>query len=651
MGDPRSAYALLAELFDLPTPRVLHELTRRLATETQAVVQVWRARPGGLGVELSWPAQPDDGLDVVPAEQLDALPSVAASALIQDDLHTHGAVTLDVGPGRTVSDRHRQQLTETANCILLLWRHDDLSAAVHHQHRHTVRLAGELAESGRRLSTVRDLERRRVAVEMITLSTARFARLYRRVRHLDVDVSEGRAPEPAAVSRLRAVLDELIEDFRTMVRGIHSQVLQDRGPRAALTEVVAGLSRPAEITGTVPARVDPELATTLYNLTAAALQVLSDEDPQDRFTPEAEPLQVHLSHVDSELRVLIVGRSTVSVAGLRAALTVDTDRSAALGGGVQARAEDGVIHLRAWLPDRLEPAALAPAPVPSSLPVRVRELAIGLATRYGDSPGSARAWALVTRLDAPVRLGVQGLGMEESPTSQRRNAWLTSLALRLPDVELVPYPPLVDRADPNADPNDLPDAVLQAALDHPEEGADLRLLGAGLLLRSAPWAELPDLLATELVSRTVLLRSRSVLAALIVLLRQVPLAGTAGQRLQYELEELRSSAHELAEIEALAAVRTGELNLSPAQVRTAERLLGSAGVTVTERLGLPASARLEDLIRAAEDQMQYWRRLAEVAAVGRQYRQVCSVIVRTCEGLLAELIPVGLGVSPDTTVG
>ncbi len=93
---------MLADLFGvLPTPRVLHDLTRRLAEETETVVQVWRARPEGFSIELSWPAEAPAVPGVVDAATLDADAGGRGLRLIQDDLQTHGAITLTAteGPG------------------------------------------------------------------------------------------------------------------------------------------------------------------------------------------------------------------------------------------------------------------------------------------------------------------------------------------------------------------------------------------------------------------------------------------------------------------------------------------------------------------------------------------------------------------------
>jgi hypothetical protein len=639
-SEAASAYSTLATLApDLPAGVVQTELLRALVTATNADrARLWRGSRGRFSAELAWPPEarvvPDvadlaelngvelNGVELNGVEldgvALDGGPAVA-TARIHDGMLERGAVTITVRGARAIPAEARQWLQDTANCVLVVWRLDELRTGLEQQLRHTDRLAGELADSPRRLSTVRELERRRVATEIITLSTGRLAELRRQVDDLGLDLESGKPPDDSAAERLRNLLDELIEDFRVMVRGIHPLVLQSRGPRAALAEVAAGLSRPARISGTVPARVDQELGAALYHLTAAALQTLARSERDD-------PLEVHLSHAAGLLEVLVTGRARISTAALRAALTVDTDRLTAIGGGVEVRVDDDEVTLRAWVPDRLEPAAIAPRGAQAGLPSRVRAVALGLAARYGQEPGAASARALVSRLDGPIRLGVHGFS-DSFPDSAQRSAWLAALGRRLPDLVLAPM--------------DEPDVVLQPAVERPDQRVDVVLPGSGVLIRSAPWSELPDLLATEVLARADLLRSRSVLTALIELLRGAPPIELTVGRLGYDLEELQAGAFELAELEALAELRTGSLDLSRSQVRIAERLLGCSGNAPHERLGLPASTSPAELYRATAEQMQPWRRLAETATAGRRQRDACGVIVRSCEAMLTRAVADG----------
>ena len=621
MADSRSPYAVLAELFtELPAIDVLGELARRLAADVDATtVSIWRAFPAGLGIELRRPEAVDPASDgFVDPAKLVVHPGVDAVAMIRDGALVHGAVTITSRVARPLTETAQSRLADTANCVLLLWRREELRAAVDRQVRHTNRLTAELADSGRRLSIVRELERRRVASEIITLSTGRLGQLERQAQHLESALATGQLPATSSVDRLRDLLDTLIEDFRIMVRGIHPQVLRDRGHRAALAEVVAGLARPTRITGTVPARVDQELGASLYYLTASALLTLAGAATSN---PRAV-VEAHLSHFEGGLRVLVTAETRLSAAQVRAALTIDSDRMVALGGRVEVRVEDAVVTLRAWVPDRLEPAAEPSTTATVGLPARVRMLALNLAARNNDQPISARSQALVSRLDGPVRLGVARTQLPPA-----RDTWLSQLERSLPEIQLVSVPP--------DDPDDRPDAVLQPSAEYPDQRVDLLLPGSGVLLRAGLWTDLAELLTVELVARADLLRARSALTTLAVLLRELPATDTGGRRLRYELEELQAGAHELAELDALAELHSGALDLSRSQLRTADRLLGRFGTAPSERLGLLGTAGPAELIQAATEQMEPWRLLAENAA-GRRQRLACSVIVHTCERLLAE---------------
>jgi hypothetical protein len=77
--------------------------------------------------------------------------------------------------------------------------------------------------------------------------------------------------------------------------------------------------------------------------------------------------------------------------------------------------------------------------------------------------------------------------------------------------------------------------------------------------------------------------------------------------------------------------------LTPAQSRAAVRLLGGAGEAANERLGLTFTTSVAERAAAVEA-LRFWRR-AEAAAAGRREREVCGVVVRSCERLLADLSP------------
>ncbi len=159
-------------------------------------------------------------------------------------------------------------------------------------------------------------------------------------------------PEQAldALGRARVALDELLERFRVIARGVYPAVLRDQGPAAALDEVIADLPRTVRLTGEVTQRLAWEVESGIYYLAAAAVTHLGDR-------PARTELHVHLEHRDGRLaaRVDDPELGPGSAAALRAELAGDIERLAALGGDVEVTEYAAGVTVVAWLPDRLEP--------------------------------------------------------------------------------------------------------------------------------------------------------------------------------------------------------------------------------------------------------------------------------------------------------
>jgi hypothetical protein len=113
------------------------------------------------------------------------------------------------------------------------------------------------------------------------------------------------------------------------------------------------------------------------------------------------------------------------------------------------------------------------------------------------------------------------------------------------------------------------------------------------------------------------------------------------QRLAMEIERAEASAHELKELSLLKQIRSGTLPLSGDELATAERLLGAAGPKATNRLGLPEDASTDDVRRAAQEQAEQWGRRAENPLSSRAVVEAARVLVRTCEGILADMPSTG----------
>jgi hypothetical protein len=103
-------------------------------------------------------------------------------------------------------------------------RRNELESALAQQERVTHRLAIDLDSATFRLSTVRERERRRAAVEILALSADRLGELNRLTTVVTLDVADGRYPHSESIAGLRTLIDGLLADFRILVRGIQPRV-------------------------------------------------------------------------------------------------------------------------------------------------------------------------------------------------------------------------------------------------------------------------------------------------------------------------------------------------------------------------------------------------------------------------------------------
>ncbi len=143
---------------------------------------------------------------------------------------------------------------------------------------------------------------------------------------------------------------------------------------------------------------------------------------------------------------------------------------------------------------------------------------------------------------------------------------------------------------------------------------------------------LREALTSRFAGRAEVLKARSALRATESVLRRHPVPAAAA--LMHELEMVTAGAHEFAEIRLLDTLRTGALMLSEAERATAERLLGGEGVQPATRLGPPPGSSRSETLQVAQAALAQWQRRAEHPSSGRDVREACRVLVRTCEGLL-----------------
>jgi signal transduction histidine kinase len=373
LASPYSALAEAARRIQAGSlDRVLPGLAQVLAEGTGAVrAAVWLTVGDRLVEAVHHP--PDTGGASPPGRTVTGL----ADLLVDPDVD-HVVPVLDAGvlraaltitkPGPiTVADR--DLLHDVANGAALPLRVVALNAELSERVRRAAELAEELRASRRRLASARDAARRRLVAELSHATDDRLAALRTELaatRARLADAPEDLTPFRDALADARVRLDDLLDRFRTVARGVYPSVLRDHGPAAALDEVVADLPRPVRLHAHLSSRAAWELESGLYYAAASALRELAGR-------PAERELSLRLEECRGEISVVLDDPAPpVGPARLEAVLADDADRLVALGGGlkVTAHSEDGAappasrggstpVVVRAWVPDRVEPVVEA----------------------------------------------------------------------------------------------------------------------------------------------------------------------------------------------------------------------------------------------------------------------------------------------------
>lgn len=96
-----------------------------------------------------------------------------------------------------------------------------------------------------------------------------------------------------------------------------------------------------------------------------------------------------------------------------------------------------------------------------------------------------------------------------------------------------------------------------------------------------------------------------------------------------------ASAHPLAELRVLNAVRAGWVTGKPEQLAELERLIGVEGTEPRARLGLPAETDSAAVRNAANEALQRWQRRAENPMTNHELAVASRVVIRSCEEILS----------------
>ncbi len=280
---------------------------------------------------------------------------------------------------------------------------------------------------------------------------------------------------------------------------------------------------------------------------------------------------------------------------------------------------------------------------------RADEIGVGRA----DALASARRIATRYRKDDRLRglaqtvVAVAGL-LAHTGRTLRQDEWLAlSTLAKLPEDEVERLLLTADRfvrSDGPADPSTETRVKLLNRFGMFGLRLSMQLIVKGLsdpaalanrLVESSGLNELRQLLASQFSERRDLLKARSALLAIELVLRREPRPDAAPVAM--EVERVLAGAHEFAELRLLADLRTKTVKLPKDVQDEAERLLGGEGGAPAARLGTDREADPAQLRAAALEALGRWQRRAESPLSGRSVADAARIIVRSCEGLLADL--------------
>ena len=147
--------------------------------------------------------------------------------------------------------------------------------------------------------------------------------------------------------------------------------------------------------------------------------------------------------------------------------------------------------------------------------------------------------------------------------------------------------------------------------------------------------ELRGVLLRQFTQRSQLLRARSALAAVRAVARRGGCSDPA--LLEVAAEEVAASAHEFVEFRLLNDLRAGTVEVPARLQDEVYRLLGGLGHGPARRLALADSASPAECRAAALEALVRWQKVAESPLSIRALQLAAGVVVRTIEGILADL--------------
>jgi hypothetical protein len=166
-------------------------------------------------------------------------------------------------------------------------------------------------------------------------------------------------------------------------------------------------------------------------------------------------------------------------------------------------------------------------------------------------------------------------------------------------------------------------------------GATTSSVLAERLVQQSGMVALQQFIVDQFRGRAVALKARGVLQGIDQVVRDRPRPGT--DALLGGIERVVARSHDLRELSLLADLRSSPTSLAAADVEEGERILGGSGIAPVARLGLPETATRDQRDERVSMLLARWRGLSESPVNDRYTAQMCRMIVRSVEGVAAEI--------------
>jgi hypothetical protein len=155
------------------------------------------------------------------------------------------------------------------------------------------------------------------------------------------------------------------------------------------------------------------------------------------------------------------------------------------------------------------------------------------------------------------------------------------------------------------------------------------------MVRRSGLTELREAIGRYFTDRAEILKARSALVALESILRRQSRPGAVD--LLAWVEYLLASTHDFRELRLLAALQDPQLGFDADLTAQAHRLAGGNGTALAARLGMDDDAGHTELWGLGSQALSRWQNRAEDPLSSLDQRRAAAVVVRSCEGMLAQL--------------